>query len=143
MKKMSGYILLSSLIAWFFISFTHAYMPKLEGKLFPVAWATGYELTKGNTPQLTRIDGVMHKSRSCTFKKMEAFLVDDEGDRVQAIINVKESIKLRKIGKWKWGTWEIAMPLWQASDRLLIVTTHRCHPLWLTETVFLDTRVPL
>lgn len=145
LKRMALHMLvqisIASVLAAMLVTLLQAVMPDVEGKLFPVA--TAYDVTFLDTPSQnsTVIEGYMDKKRQCDFLAMRAYLHDTNGNRVLANLDVKETVKLRTEGRWPWGPWTVNIPIFQAASTLLIETDHKCHPLWLTRTVFYDATI--
>jgi len=111
--------------------------PTLEGEFFPVATAYDVEAVQEGTHVI--LSGQMEKTRTCEFRGMKAYLKDPiTGLRVIAPIDVQESIKLRPPGDHSWGPWKIFVPWWtfEPQGTFEVITTHRCHPVWLTITKF-------
>lgn len=128
-------------ISAFVVYFITATAPAIEGRLYPVAKATGYNTELAAGGDTTRIYGVMEKYRNCEFISMTAYLTGMDGNAVIAPITVNESIRLRPEGSFEWGPWFIRLPIWEADTHFRVITVHQCHPLWVTRSVFLDTSI--
>ena len=134
----------TAIIAAALYGFVNINAPTIEGKLFPVAVATEYDIEADGIDHIS-LSGVMEKYRECDFLTMKAYIYSIRtGQRVLAQVDVKETIKLRPEGSFPWGDWRLFtdyLKITAGDLGLEVITTHQCHPLWVTETTFLDTRV--
>lgn len=116
------------------------YAPSIEGRLFPVSQADPgtIDIHKGSVQEIT-ISGMADKWRDCQFTGTEIFVVGDGANRELAKLTVGSSIKLRSVSEgFFWGPWQITIPIYRSSLNIKAITTHSCHPLWPTRTVFWD-----
>jgi hypothetical protein len=123
---------------WFWSQVAAYFGPRLEGELFPVALATNVQVSNLGENK-SGLSGNMVKYRQCDFLSMEGYVFNPvTGQEVVAPIDVLENIKLRPKGEFAWGPWVVTFPIWQVSPtrKFQVVTYHRCHPFWVTETVF-------
>lgn len=112
-----------------------AYLPLIEGRLFPVVVGVQITQTEAAGPISTRIWGEFEKVRDCTFLGIEFYLGDiDRSARAQLML--EEGSKVRGNGFEDWGPWVVQLTESQLAENSYAIVRHRCHPFWETVTRF-------
>lgn len=109
-------------------------LPRLEQITLPVVRdfvVTG--MTK--EPGFVTLSGYMRKARDCQFVGVQATAMagPDYYDVPIHFLDGGAQNATRPTGTQDWGPWRITLPVTQA-DEVRLVSTHRCHPLWATDT---------
>lgn len=122
------------------VSTIQYYAPEIEGRIWPVSTSDpGSIVVRSSNVQEMIVMGTASKFRDCQFEGTEIYVVGDDTNRELARLSVGSSIKLRPISDgFPWGPWKITVPVYRTSLNVKAITTHRCHPLWPTRTVFWD-----
>lgn len=116
--------------------------PKVEGYLFPVSKLHNAEFSQLAINE-TLIEGEFDKFRECDFLELNAFVINAAGVRVLVEIVLLRPVSVLGEGRFKWGPWALKMPIWRINElQLELVTYHRCHPFWITETLFYEGPAP-
>lgn len=130
---------IAGLLAAMFVNVLTYYGPRIEGALFPVALSTQTEIAIMPSGTQIEVHGILSKYRRCDLISSAAYVSDAAGNRVVAKIAPQGTIKLRPVEKGQpWGPWIIDMPAWFRKATLNVVTVHQCHPLWVTQTKFVQ-----
>lgn len=132
-------VMIAGFLAALFVNVLTFYGPKIEGWLLPVAYTNGVDVEIIPAANKIRVSGAMSKVRSCELISSTAYISDVVGNRVIAKVETSATVKLRPIeGPVPWGPWIIDVPIWYKQAWLTITTVHQCHPLWKTESRFLQ-----
>lgn len=126
----------SGLLFLWILVITHPLYPRLEGYLFPVVEGvqlTSVELSPKNF-QKTRVEGTFQRNRDCAYIRLDWYIGTIE-DGALVPIEFLAGAKDRDTGLEEFGPWDIAMTPTQFKKSEAIAV-HRCHPFWLTETIF-------
>lgn len=108
--------------------------PLAEQRLFPVV--KDFVVTSlQRQPEAVVVSGYMRKVRDCQFVGIQAVAAtgDAEFDVPLQFIDGTDRNATRPQGTQSWGPWRVTVPAIKA-DSLRLTATHRCHPLWATDT---------
>jgi hypothetical protein len=132
--------IVAAAITTLLVSMVQYYAPDIEGKIFPVSTSDPHSITVDlKSVQEITVSGIASKFRDCEFTGTEIFVTGDGANRELARLTVGRSIKLRPVSVgFPWGPWQITVPVYRSNLQIKAITTHRCHPLWPTRTVFWD-----
>jgi hypothetical protein len=108
---------------------------RVEGQLFPVATDVRITATERTGTTWTRFWGGFDKVRDCDFVRIDWALQIGENYAV-ADFRFDEGPKIRYEGGEDFGPWAVQLSTEQLQERGYAVVFHRCHPFWLTETLF-------
>ncbi|WP_424967346.1 hypothetical protein [Dinoroseobacter sp. S375] len=106
----------------------------VEGRLFPVVKRA--QITSVDALGETRsvIYGTSSRLRSCAFRRVDFFLGTPEAN-ARVDLDMRETSKVRPGGEFDFGPWLVQLTPDQF-PRAFAVVKHRCHPFWLTESLF-------
>lgn len=121
------------LLVAFFI-FAQAYGPSLEGRFFPVVAATEFTRVDPVGETRSRVAGTSARIRDCRFHSIE-FRFGTPERYVVADLEFEEGVKNRDQGAFEFGPWLVQLTPDQL-DKSQVIVFHRCHPLWLTQSIF-------
>jgi hypothetical protein len=130
--------IVAAAITTLLVSTIQYYAPEIEGNIWPVSTSDpGSLVVQPNGIQELTVSGTASKFRDCDFEGTEIYVVGDGANRELARLTVGSSIKLRPVSDgFPWGPWRITVPVYRSNLNVKAITTHRCHPLWLTRTIF-------
>ena len=118
-------------------------MSRIEGRLFPVVVNFNVDTVRSNEEYIA-ISGTMEKSRSCVWLGNQAFVKLGSGFirrlGVVYLDQPKGTSKTRPAGSTEFGEWLIERPTGIVGGELHLISLHRCHGLWITETSLFQTR---
>lgn len=119
----------------------------VEGRLWPVTGRAVIEGSEAAGVGYTRIWGRIRKERDCAFVRVEWRLGSPgryaAGAYSVADLVFEEGTHVRRSGPFAFGPWRVQLTRDQLLNRSHAVVFHRCHWLWLTETLLFDSRVPV
>lgn len=127
--------------------FAKAVGGRVEGAVFPVVTDVRLVLSPARSGMAaplaaapTRVTGQAVKRRACRFARLEwrlgrpgAWAAGQYG-RAE-VVHAPGSLGREERGAIRLGPFEVALTPVQMRSRAHAVAFHRCHPLWLTETV--------
>ena len=109
--------------------------PEIEGRVFPVVSHTTFKHSIPVDFNVTAVWGSFHKERECSFKRLEWYQTASGLPDVIVPVTYLEGAKNRGEGLHEFGEWRVNMAHGMVESNSLIIAFHRCHPLWLTETI--------
>lgn len=130
------------LLAAIIVAMVQAYMPAIEGRFFPVAQVTSYTIQRAEEGGDTLIYGTQKKVRDCSILSIDVAVVDPLGVSSEIRRKRSDQVIVRDTGEFDWGPWSLEAPLDVIEQWLRVTTVHRCHPFWLTKSVYLDVQQP-
>jgi hypothetical protein len=112
---------------------------KVEGRLFPVLGRSdlAFEVSPGSG--WSRIGGTAARLRDCDFVRAEWRHGTREAYRVVDLV-FEEGGAMQSNGHAEFGPWLVHLRPAQLRDQSSAVVYHRCHPLWLTESLLFDSQ---
>lgn len=116
-------------------AFAVTFAGRLEGRLWPVVDNVEVTRVMGMGETATRFWGSFDKVRECQFDSLEFYLGGD-GNGPRADFIFEEAASERRQGAENFGPWLVQLTPDQLQNRSFSIVKHKCHPLWLTETVF-------
>lgn len=119
----------SAMLAGVFVAFALTIGGQVEGYIAPVAGNTSIEAIEEVGATHTRIRGRSKKRRECEYVRLEFRTAYG----TVAPVIFEEGTNDRGEGRFTFGPWLVQMSSEQI-ETARVVTYHRCHPLWLTET---------
>lgn len=108
---------------------------QIEGRIMPVVSEVEISRTEPINESETRFWGSFKKLRNCRFEDM-AFYLGAPGESARADFRFEEGGKVRSNGYEYFGPWVVQLTQRQLASGSYSIATHRCNPLWLTETRF-------
>lgn len=108
---------------------------KIEGRYFPVVIGVDVNRVEAVGDTKARIWGEFQKVRECAFVGL-AFYLGTPGNAARVDLDLEEASKQRAAGFEDFGPWLVQLDPEQLRGRAFAVVQHRCHPFWITETVF-------
>jgi hypothetical protein len=117
------------------------HLPDLEGYFFPVVEDTKIEVVEPDPEALnwSLIEGSSLKVRDCQFLGIKWYLGHPTFG-TQTGFRLLERSKRREPGRFSFGVWAVQLTPEQLTQNSMAVATHRCHPFWITRTVFYPIR---
>lgn len=122
-------------LAGTFILFLSSVGGKIEGRYFPVVSQADISRVERVGQVATRFWGSFEKLRDCTFEDLKFYLGDPTAS-ARADFEFEEVASVRHQGDENFGPWLVQLTPDQLTNRSFAVAKHKCHPLWLTETIF-------
>ena len=115
---------------------TEVYAGRFEGQAYPVVTQVTFTKIDPVGDTRSRIYGSFYKERgSCDFDDIQFYLGQPwQGVRVDRVL--EEGAKERGGGYEDFGPWLVQLDAEQFAGRSYAVVEHRCHPFWLTKTIF-------
>lgn len=108
---------------------------EFEGQFWPVVADVTFRTVHPVDRLTARIGGTFRKVRSCDFDHIEFRLL--AGDAYSIVeVRFEEPAQVRFPGLETFGPWLIDMSAEQFSAASMAIVFHRCHPFWLTQTIF-------
>jgi hypothetical protein len=127
---------IAGVLAALIVNVVTVYAPDWEGRIWPVTVLHSLSY-KDPVPTVLLVEGEATKVRDCELLSTAVYAIGDDHDRTLANITPVGPIRLRPLGqRFFWGPWSIEIPVYKVKATVKAVTTHRCHPLWVTRTEF-------
>jgi len=108
---------------------------RIEGHYFPVTRQVSILKADRVNAVQTRFWGELKRERQCEFESIE-WRLGEIGSSARADLVFEEGAKVRGSGLEEFGPWVVQLTREQLLDRSFAVVRHRCHPFWVTETIF-------
>ena len=108
---------------------------RVEGYFFPVTSQVSIIQTEVINPVQTRFWGELKRERQCAFESLE-WRLGELGSSSRADLVFEEGAKVRGSGLEEFGPWVVQLTPDQLLNRSFAVVRHRCHPFWITVTIF-------
>lgn len=106
----------------------------VEGRLFPVVKRAQITSVEAQGETRSVIYGTSSRLRECDFHSVDFFLGTPEAS-ARVDLEFLEASKNRPGGGFEFGPWLVQLTPDQF-PRAFAIVKHRCHPLWLTESLF-------
>lgn len=116
--------------------FVDAYAGDLEGRFFPVVTDVEFSSVTPAGNRSSRIEGSFYKPRGgCDFVGIDFFL-GGVNRSIPVDLVFEDGSKERGQGYEEFGPWVVQLSEGQFNNRSFAIVRHRCHPFWITETLF-------
>lgn len=114
------------------LAFATNALSHVEGRLWPVM--AGTDIT-GETVEKTIFYGTARKLRVCDFERVDWYLRGPGGKR-RVSIDDDARERVHNTGQIRFGPWGVNLTRAELMEDTYAVMWHRCHPGWLTATMF-------